>query len=101
MYGIWAFSSLRWRAENLHAYEQVDDIPMLAAVYAVAIAKNHPFIDGKKRAAFVGMVVFLGRNGLGLTASQVAASDVMLGVAAGEIDVDDLAAWIRDNTIAR
>ena len=34
------------RAENLYAYEQVDDIPMLAAVYAVSIAKNHPFIDG-------------------------------------------------------
>ena len=47
------------------------------------------------------MVVFLGRNGLILTASQVAASDVMLAVAAGEIHVDDLAAWIRENSIAR
>jgi death-on-curing protein len=89
------------RAENVFAYEGVDDVILLAATYAVAIAKNHPFIDGNKRAAFVGMFVFLASNGFRLVASQEAASETMLGVAAGQLDIDQLAAWIRVNTTAR
>ena len=89
------------RPENAYAYEAQVDIVVLAATYAVGIAKNHPFIDGNKRAAFVGMLIFLGRNGLRLTASQPNATATMLSVAAGTTDIDSLAAWLRDNTVAR
>ncbi len=86
------------RPINSHHYEGQDDIAVLAATYAVAIAKKHPFIDGNKRTAFVGMVVFLARNGRLLTAPQASAIKTMLAVAASEIDIDGLADWIRDNT---
>lgn len=89
------------RAENVFAYEGQEDILVLAAIYAVAIAKNHPFVDGNKRAAFVGMAMFLGANGVRLVAKQRAATDAMLGVAAGDIDIEALIAWLRDNTVAR
>lgn len=70
------------------------------ATYAVAIARNHPFVDGNKRAAFVAMVVFLARNGCRLTATQSDATATMLAVAAGEIDIEPLAEWIRANSVA-
>ncbi|MES2861377.1 MAG: type II toxin-antitoxin system death-on-curing family toxin [Pseudomonadota bacterium] len=89
------------RPENVFAYEGERDVLVLAATYAVGIARNHPFIDGNKRAAFVGMAVFLGRNGFRLTATQSSAIEMMLGVAAGEIDTQVLTAWLRDNTIPR
>ncbi len=47
------------------------------------------------------MLIFLGRNGLRLTASQSSATAAMLSVAAGTTDIDGLAAWLRDNTVAR
>ncbi|MFA4894511.1 type II toxin-antitoxin system death-on-curing family toxin [Brevundimonas sp.] len=88
------------RPLNAYGYEGQGDITVLGATYAVAIAKNHPFIDGNKRAAFVGMVVFLARNGLRLRATQEDATATMYGVAEGKIDIDALAAWIRDNSAA-
>lgn len=72
----------------------------MGATYAVAIARNHPFIDGNKRAAFVGMVVFLARNGLRLRATQEDATATMYGVAEGKIGIDALAVWVRDNSAA-
>ena len=87
------------RPQNRFGYERVDDIPILAATYAVGIAKNHPFVDGNKRAAFVATLIFLRRNGLRFVASQADATTTMLGVAAGEIGIDDLADWLRRNTV--
>lgn len=86
------------RPINSFHYEGQEDVTVLGATYAVAIAKNHPFVDGNKRAAFVAMAVFLLRNGLRLTASQSSATEVMLGVAASEVDIEGLTAWIRGNT---
>ncbi len=83
------------RPLNMSRYEQVDDIPMLAACYGVALAKNHPFMDGNKRAAFIGMVVFAELNGLRIVADQVEATEVMLAVASGEMDMEQLAQWLR------
>ena len=88
------------RPLNAYAYEGQEDIAVLSATYAVAIAKNHPFVDGNKRAAFIGMVIFLMLNGFRLTATQVDAIQTMLDVAAGKIDIDMLAAWIRANSAA-
>lgn len=75
------------------------DIAALAASYGVGVgvAKNHPFVDGNKRAAFLATGLFLYRNGYRLTASQADATLTMLGVAAGEIDEDAFAAWLRQH----
>lgn len=85
------------RPRNRYHYEGVADVPALAATYAVALAKNHPYADGNKRTAFIVCGAFLRRNGLRLVADQVSATTTMLDVAAGEIDIDALAAWIRGN----
>ena len=85
------------RPVNRFAYEGVDDLVELAAVYAVGVAKNHPFIDGNKRAAFACMGLFLLDNGLSLEATDEDATLAMRKVAAGEMDIDALAAWLRAN----
>ena len=79
----------------LHAYEGVDDIPSLSACYAVALAKNHPFNDGNKRIAFVTALVFAEMNGLRILADQAEAAQVMLEVAAGNMDQPAFALWLR------
>ena len=84
--------------KNRFNYEDVLDIAALAATYGVAIAKNHPFVDGNKRTAFITMAMFLLVNGRPLTASQDDATTTMLAVAAGDIDIDALADWIRANS---
>ena len=84
------------RPLNLAAYGE-PDIAALAASYGVGVAKNHPFVDGNKRAAFLATGLFLYRNGYRLTASQADAILTMLGVAAGEIDEDAFAAWLRQH----
>jgi death-on-curing protein len=68
-----------------------------AAAYAFGIARNHPFVDGNKRAAFASIIVFLGLNGVDFDAPPEAATAIILGMAAGEIDEDGLARWIADN----
>jgi death-on-curing protein len=69
----------------------------LAAAYAFGIARNHPFVDGNKRAAFASIIVFLGLNGIDFDVPPEAATAIILGMAAGEIDEDGLARWIADN----
>jgi len=86
------------RPRNRFHYEGATDLAVLAATYAVGLAKNHAFADGNKRAAFIAAGLFLGKNGLTLTAAQADAALTMLAVAAGEIDIDQLAVWIRANT---
>jgi len=73
------------------------DLAALAAAYAFGIAKNHPFVDGNKRAAFASMIVFLGLNSVDFAPRPEDATIVMLSLAAGEISEDGLARWIRDN----
>lgn len=86
------------RPRNLFAYEPDTDIARLAACYSVAIAKNHPFVDGNKRAAFLALGVFLMLNGYRLVAEQAAATLMMLSVAAGAASEEDLTHWIRRNS---
>ena len=88
------------RPLNLAAYEQ-PDVAALAASYALALAKNHAFVDGNKRAGFLAMGLFLYLNGHRLTATQADATVTMLAVAAGEIDEATLADWIRRNMAKR
>ena len=89
------------RPLNRFLYEQVDALPELAAAYAVGIAKNHPFVDGNKRAAFLALGLFLDLNGVDLTATDDDAIAIMLKVASSGIEESALAVWIRDNTIPR
>ena len=85
------------RPENLAAYNSDADAAALAAAYAFGIAKNHPFIDGNKRTAFVAMELFLMDTGYVLTASDEDALMTMLRLAAGEWDEDAYDMWIRMN----
>lgn len=89
-------SSALSRPINLAAYEK-PDAAALAASYAVGLAKNHPFVDGNKRTAFVALELFLALNGCELVASDVDCVLTMLAVASGEMDERTLADWIRHN----
>lgn len=88
------------RPLNLALYEQ-PDVAALAASYGCGLAKNHPFIDGNKRAAFLAVGLFLFLNRYRLTATQVDATLTVLAVAAGEIDEAGFAEWIRSHSEAR
>jgi len=84
------------RPLNKFAYGETD-LAALAAAYTFGIARNHPFVDGNKRAAFASMIVFLGLNGIDFDVPPEAATAIIVGLAAGEIHEDGLARWIRDN----
>jgi death-on-curing protein len=83
------------RPRNKWAYEGAD-VLQLGSAYAFGIARNHPFIDGNKRAAFVAMMLFLRLNGVLFRPSQPEATQAMLKLAAGEIAEDGFTRWIRD-----
>jgi death on curing protein len=84
------------RPANKFAYGETS-LAVLAAAYALGIARNHPFVDGNKRAAFASIVVFLGLNGVEFAPSPGSATAMIMGLAAGEISEDGLAHWIEDN----
>lgn len=94
------FDSALARPLNLAAYES-PDVSALAASYTVALAKNHPFVDGNKRTAFVTMELFLWLNGHELNAGDAECVLAMLNVAAGEWDEATLAAWLRERIAPR
>lgn len=89
--------SAMMRPQNLALYNDQADIADLAASYAYGLAKNHPFVDGNKRAAFLSVGIFLGINGYRLIATPVDAIQAVLGLAGGEITEEAFAAWIRDH----
>ena len=84
------------RAQHRLAYGK-PDLADLAAAYGVGLAKNHPFVDGNKRAAFLAVGLFLLLNGHRLVATQADATLTMLAVAAGELDEAAFAAWLRSH----
>jgi death-on-curing protein len=88
------------RPVNLAAYGTPDHAD-LAAAYGYGIARNHPFIDGNKRTAFVSAELFLALNGYTLTADDMACVTTMLDVAAGELDEPTFADWIRTHSQKR
>jgi death-on-curing protein len=73
------------------------ELPELAAAYAFGLIKNHAFVDGNKRIAFIGMVAFLRMNGIAFKPDQAHSTAIILAVAAGEVSGQSLARWIRDN----
>jgi death-on-curing protein len=88
------------RPHNLAAYA-APDLPALAAALGFGLARNHPFVDGNKRTAFVAIETFLTLNGLDLVASDADCVVMMLRLAAGDLPEDGLAAWLRDRCAAQ
>ncbi len=87
------------RPQMKAAYGESDPAT-LAAAYAFGIAKNHPFVDGNKRTAFVAAQVFLLRNGWRHAVDQAEAAIVVRDLAAGELTEAMLAAWFRLHLVA-
>jgi death on curing protein len=84
------------RAVNKWTYEHAP-LPELAAAYAFGLAKNHAFVDGNKRIAFMAMMVFLRKKGVPFAPDPAEVTAIILGLAAGEISEESLTRWIRDN----
>jgi death-on-curing protein len=89
------------RPQNMHAYNPDSTIADLAASYAFGLAKNHAFVDGNKRAAFLSIGLFLAINGFRLKADQVDAIKTMLALASGDLDEAGLSTWIAANMVSR
>ncbi len=87
------------RPVNQHLYKPDGDIAELAAAYAFGLAKNHPFVDGNKRSAFLALGIFLAANGWRLETTQIDAIETMLSLARGTLDEDILANWVRDRIV--
>ena len=87
------------RPKNRWIYEQDSDLVILAAAYGYGLAKNHPFIDGNKRVAFLVMYTFLGLNGYGIEATEPEVVDLMLGIADSTLSEDHLVTWLRKHVI--
>ena len=84
------------RPQQLFAYgDPPPDLAALAASLAFGIARNHPFIDGNKRTAFVAAELFLALNGYRLAAEDADCVPHMLALAGGDLDEASFAAWLR------
>ena len=87
------------RPRQLAAYgDPPPDIAALAAAYGVGLARNHPFVDGNKRIAFIAAGAFLRLNGHRLTADKVDAYRTFIALADGSLSEALLAEWIRRNS---
>jgi death on curing protein len=83
------------RSRNRWAYDPETTLFELAASYGFGLAKNHAFLDGNKRIAFVAMNMFLLLNGQEIEAPETEVVDTMLAVAAGDLDEADLGRWLE------
>ncbi|MBI5109414.1 MAG: type II toxin-antitoxin system death-on-curing family toxin [Rhodocyclales bacterium] len=88
------------RAENLAAYGD-PDVASLAAAYGFGIVRNHPFVDGNKRAALIATELFLALNGFDLMVDDAECVLVVLSLAAGELEEAEFAAWLRGHIESR
>jgi len=84
------------RPVNKWQYEQAD-LATLAAAYGFGLAKNHAFVDGNKRIAFMSLMIFLRKNAVRFAPHQAHATAIVLALAAGEVSEESLTRWIRDN----
>jgi death-on-curing protein len=84
------------RAHNKWSYEK-GPLPVLAAAYAFGFARNHAFVDGNKRIAFMAMMTFLRKNGVPFAPDPAQSTKIILSLAAGEVSEESLSRWIHDN----
>ena len=89
------------RPQNIHSYKPECTIADLAAGYAFGLAKNHAFVDGNKRAAFLSIGLFLAINGHSFKPDQVDAINFMLALASGDFEEAGLFVWIAANIAVR
>lgn len=85
------------RPRQIYAYVDHADLTQLAAAYAIAFARNHAFVDGNKRTAWIVCATFLELNGKSVTAEQAEVVAMMLAVAENSITEDQFAEWLRRN----
>jgi death-on-curing protein len=85
------------RPMNQFAYETADVVE-LAAKYTAGAVQNHPFVDGNKRTGFVVGLLFLELNGYRFTASEEAAAQAVLELAAGRMDEKGFCQFVRANS---
>lgn len=90
-----AIESALARPRNRWEYGEERDPAALAAAYAFGLARNHGYVDGNKRIAFVAAAVFLDLNGWELDAPEPDVVLTMLALASGELEEEDLSRWIR------
>ncbi len=86
-------------AQPKATFDGVDLHPTLvekAAALGFALVANHPFVDGNKRVGHAAMEVFLVLNGCEIDASTDEQERLILGVAAGEVDRQELVLWLKD-----
>jgi death-on-curing protein len=72
----------------------------LASAYALALVRNHSFIDGNKRTAFLASYVFLNINGIIFTAPEAETTAIVIALAAGEIDQSQFAKWLKQHSVS-
>ncbi len=94
-----ALESALARPRNRWSYDE-DDRCVLAAAYAFGVARNHPFVDGNKRTAWILARLFLQLNGIAIAFDAANAIDTVLALAAGELSEDELADWFRGHLMA-
>ncbi len=86
------------RPRHLFTYGQ-PNLFELAAAYGYGLAKNHPFIDGNKRTAFMVIYVFLGLNGYLLDVPEIEVVQIMEQLATDQISQEFLAEWLEKNSV--
>ncbi|KAB2929132.1 MAG: type II toxin-antitoxin system death-on-curing family toxin [Leptonema illini] len=89
--------SALFRPQNLLNYDERVHLFQLAAAYGYGIARNHPFVDGNKRIAFMAMYVFLGLNGYDFDATEEDVVATMLQLAAGKLSESELTNWLTEH----
>ncbi len=77
-----------------------DELVALAAAYAFGIARNHPFVDGNKRTAWIMARLFLLANSVEIAFDKVDATNTVIALAAGELSEEELADWFRQRVVA-
>ena len=88
-------SSALSRPKHLVTFSsETPSLTRLAAAYAFGIAKNHPFLDGNKRTAYVVCRTFLLLNGSDIEATQEEKYRTILNLAEGNLSEEELAEWL-------
>ncbi len=88
------------RPQQILNYREDASLADLAAAYAYAITRNHPFSDGNKRGAYLALATFCRLNGWSVEASQVEVFETIMLLAAGDLTEEQLAAWIGQHLIS-
>jgi death-on-curing protein len=89
------------RPRQQFAYADEPDLIVMAAAYTAGIIKNLPFVDGNKRVGFVVGVLFLEINGYRFNASEEEAAQAIINLAAGELDEQGYAQFLKQNAVRR